>query len=123
MGQTEKTFSLLARNSSRTYGMARTGPMLINGLLGQMMMRSASWIASRTPGAGRADSAPAKRMPRTTGLVRRLTRYSWKCRGPSFESIIVGTGSSDIGRILDFTQRAVRKETAAYARAFHSAIM
>ncbi len=36
--------------------------MLIKGLLGQMMMRLASWIASSTPGAGRADSTPANRI-------------------------------------------------------------
>jgi len=36
----------------------------------------ASRMASRTPGAGCADSTPAKRMPFTTGSVRRFTKYS-----------------------------------------------
>ena len=49
--------------------------MLINGLLGQMRMRLASRTASNTPGAGLAASAPAKRIPVTTGCARRFTKY------------------------------------------------
>src|SRR5229473_2186564 len=123
MGQTAKTFSLWARSWSRTWGTARIGQMLISGLLGQMMMRSASRMASRTPGAGFADSAPAKRMPRTTGSARRFTRYSWKWSGPSFESMMVGMGLSDMGRMRDFTRRAVRIDSAAWDNVFPSTSM
>ncbi len=40
---------------------ARTGPMETIGLDGQMTITSASAMAARTPGAGRAASAPANR--------------------------------------------------------------
>ena len=54
------------------------GPMLMSGLLGQMMTRSASQMASSTPGAACACFIPAKWMPRIPGSVRCLMRYSWK---------------------------------------------
>src|SRR6266478_436835 len=76
MGQTAKPFSLLARRWARISGTARIGPMLISGLLGQMKMRSASRMASRTPRAGNADSTPAKLIPFTIGSARRFTKYS-----------------------------------------------
>ena len=48
-----------------------TGPMETIGLDGQITTTSASAMASRTPGAGRARSAPAKRTLFTSTLWRR----------------------------------------------------
>src|SRR5689334_21153359 len=58
IGHAAKTSFFRACNCSRTPGTARIGPMLISGLLGQMMTRLASLIASNTPGAGRAALTP-----------------------------------------------------------------
>ena len=57
-----------------TPGTASTGPMDTIGLEGQMTRRSAPATASRTPGAGRADPAPAKRTPRTATECARRTK-------------------------------------------------
>jgi hypothetical protein len=38
MGQTAKAFPRCARISSRIWGTARIGPILISGLLGQMLI-------------------------------------------------------------------------------------
>src|SRR5207247_3128990 len=56
MGHTASTSRLRARSASRIPGTARIGPMLISGLLGQIRIRPASRIASRTPGAGSRQS-------------------------------------------------------------------
>ena len=50
----------------------------MSGFDGAMTTHSASAIASSTPGAGLASSAPSKRMARTGTECCRCTKYSWK---------------------------------------------
>ena len=82
-------------------GTARMVPMLTTGLDGGNSTTSAAPMASSTPGAGRARSAP-EAMICTAGVAACIrTHHSWKCTtrgspGPA-STTCVSTGSSDIG--------------------------
>ncbi len=90
----------VASSAERTPGTARIGPMLTKGLLGARMTARASLMASSTPGAGAAESAPAKVTEWTSTSVRRRTMYSWNGNSPSGPVMRVSIGSFDIGRMV-----------------------
>ena len=66
IGLTPTFGALLAVKAERIPGTARIGPILVIGLLGPTMIAAARSIASSTPGAGRLDSTPAKRIAVTS---------------------------------------------------------
>ena len=68
------TRSRRAPTASRTPGTARMGAIETTGFEGQHTIASASTIASRTPGAGRAADAPSYRTPFTGSSARRRTQ-------------------------------------------------
>src|SRR3989442_561441 len=106
MGLTPTTDARVAPRASATPGTARIEPTEVTGLEGQTTTRSASRIASSTPGAGRARSAPSYSTPTTSTWHLSRTKYSWKPSRPSGVRIVVRTASSLIGRILDATPSA-----------------
>jgi hypothetical protein len=59
MGLTARIVASVASSARAMPGTARMGPMEVMGLEGQTMTASAEAIASTTPGAGSAESAPA----------------------------------------------------------------
>ena len=97
IGLTPTTIARVSRSASRTPATASRGPILTTGLLGAIAMRSASRIASSTPGAAVALSIPPKRIARTSSSVRRFTKYSWNVSVPASVSTIVRMRSSDTG--------------------------
>ena len=69
------------------------------GFDGAITTTSASAMASRTPGAGTASPAPAKRTPEMATSWLRRTKYSWKpISGPEASVTRVSTGWSLAGR-------------------------
>ncbi len=81
-------------------GTARIVPTLTTGLDGGSRTMSARPMASSTPGAGAASSAPAKTNPAAGTSACSRTHHSWKwtVRPPSPPRITwVSTRSSDIG--------------------------
>src|SRR5439155_10584 len=70
-------------SASAMPGTARTGPTDVTGFDGQTTTTSASQIASRTPGAGRAWEAPAYSTSRTWTWAFSRTKYSWNESQPS----------------------------------------
>ena len=86
IGLTPTTRSRRATSASRTPGTARIGPIEITGLLGHTSTVSAPAIASSTPGAGAASSAPVEVHAHDRGLAalahepllhRELARRRW----------------------------------------------
>ena len=73
IGLTATTRSRRAATAARIPGTARIGSIEMNGLDGAITTTSAAAIASSTPGAGRAASAPSKRMPSTGSAWPRRT--------------------------------------------------
>ncbi len=75
--------------------------MLTTGLDGGKTITSAPAMASSTPGAGLAPSAPTGTTACAGTWARSRTQYSWKCtalRSPSTStSTCVSIRSSDIG--------------------------
>src|SRR3989442_10417486 len=98
-----RVFAMLLRIS----GIARIGPILKIGLLGQRMMRSVFSIAGMTPGAGVACAAPSYVTSSTLSWNFLLTKYSWNSRTPRGVLILVATIWSVIGRIFTLTPRKV----------------
>ena len=100
-GLTATTRSRAATSASRTPGTARIGPIESTGLAGQITIVSAPSIASSTPGAGRAVSAPSNRTSSTGGSHRSRTNHSSIASSTTPDSvdavIRVGTRSSVIG--------------------------
>ncbi len=76
-------------------------PTDTTGFDGGKTMTSASAMASRTPGAGLACSAPTGTTACAATEARIFTQYSWKCTAllsPSTSTATcVSTRSSDIG--------------------------
>src|SRR5438046_7497106 len=83
IGLTPTTRALVPASASATPGTARIGPTDVTGFDGQIITTSASRIASSTPGAGRARSAPTYATARTEGCALWRTKYSWKSSHPS----------------------------------------
>src|SRR5213596_3341443 len=82
IGLTPTIFADVFEMLSRIAGMARMGPMLRIGLLGQMTMTSAFSIAGITPGAGVARLAPSYVTSSTGSWNFLLTKYSWNSITP-----------------------------------------
>ena len=93
-----------ASRSSRT---ARIGQTETYGLLGASRIRSASAIASSTPGAGRAASSPSKRTASTSSRCPRATNHSWNGNVPAGVSSQVRSRSSVAGSSRAATPSAV----------------
>ena len=94
------------------------GPIDATGFDGGNTTASAPATASSTPGAGLASAAPSYRTAFTSSAACRRTQYSWKCRSRGrpmlTASILVVTGSSDIGRIrLASPNRAATRAVAS----------
>ena len=83
--------------ASRIADTARIGSIETNGLLGARRSRSAAAIASSTPGAGVAVSAPSKRTASTSSRCPRATNHSWNGNSPAGVSIHVRRRSSVAG--------------------------
>ena len=73
IGLTATQVAVRAASCSRTAGTARIGAIEISGFDGAITIARASRSASVTPGAGRAVSAPSKRIEVTTSACRRRT--------------------------------------------------
>ncbi len=119
MGDTPTT--VLAATAALMPGTARMVPMLTTGLDGGNSTTSAASMASSTPGAGRARSAPDAMICAAGVAACMRTHHSWKCTTRSFSrgersprdppcswggsppprtpasTTWVSTGSSDIG--------------------------
>ena len=98
MGDTPTT--VLAATAALMPGTARMVPMLTTGLDGGNSTTSAASMASSTPGAGRARSAPDAMICAAGVAACMRTHHSWKCTTRSAEparTTWVSTGSSDIG--------------------------
>src|SRR6266704_3330702 len=108
MGLIPRIRPLVFARALRIPGMARIGPMLRMGLLGQRIMTSDFSIDSTTPGAGVAMLAPSYLTSSTLSSNFLLTKYSWKSNSPAEVLILVATIWSVIGRILTFTPRNIR---------------
>jgi hypothetical protein len=100
----ETPTTVFAAVASRMPGTARIGPMLTTGLDGGNSTKSASLIASRTPGAGAASAAPAGKIACAGIAACRRTHHSWKWITLAWEAssgsarvTCVSTLSSDIG--------------------------
>ena len=76
IGETPTT--VFARTASAMPGTARMVPMLTTGLDGGNRTKSASPMASSTPGAGAASSAPARTIPAAGTAACSRTHHSWK---------------------------------------------
>ena len=74
IGEMATAEHFLRRNACLMPGTARMGPMLMIGFEGQNTIAEAERIAARTPGAGRADSAPWKSTPSTLSCALRRTK-------------------------------------------------
>ena len=104
IGERPTTGARVLRNASRTRGTLRIVPTDTTGLDGGNSTRSASVIASMTPGAGVHESIPTTITVSAGTSARSRTQYSWKCttRLPLGESASamatwVSTRSSVIG--------------------------
>src|SRR4029079_16023396 len=69
----------VARSTSRTPGTPRIGPTDTIGLDGGTITRSASVIASMTPGAGLLVSSPITTTSEAGTSAWKRIQYSWKC--------------------------------------------
>ena len=78
MGERPTTGAEVARTASRMPGTPRIVPTDTTGLDGGRITRSASAIASSTPGAGVAASWPTTSTASAGTAARRRTQYSWK---------------------------------------------
>lgn len=78
MGDRPTTGTPASAIASRMPGTARIVPTETTGLDGGKRMTSASPIASRTPGAGLAPSAPTGSTAYAGTEARSRTQYSWK---------------------------------------------
>ena len=113
MGERPTTRARVDTSASRTRGTPRMVPTETTGLLGGTITRSASVIASMTPGAGEDSSSPTNTSASAGTSARSLTQYSWKCttRRPlgasgSVMAMWVSTRSSVIGsRVTPGCQR------------------
>ncbi len=63
IGLIARTIAFVSMSAARMPGTERIGPIEVIGFEGQTMTALAVRIASRTPGAGTAFSAPAYSMP------------------------------------------------------------
>jgi hypothetical protein len=111
IGETPTT--VVSRSASAMPGTCRTVPMLTTGLLGGSTTTSAAPIASSTPGAGVACSAPTATTAEAGSPARWRTHHSWKWITRSPPSVRtrtwVSTRSSLIGsRRAPGCQRAHR---------------
>ena len=104
MGERPTTGACVATSASRTRGTPRMVPTETTGLDGGSRTRSASVIASITPGAGVDSSSPTTTTASAGTSARSRTQYSWKCTtrrplGDSGSAIAtwVSTRSSVIG--------------------------
>ena len=89
IGENPTTGADVATNASRMPGTARMVPMLTTGLLGAMSTTSASAIASSTPGAGRASSAPTGTNDSAGSKAWCSIHHDWKwmaLRAPSIST-------------------------------------
>ena len=93
--------------ASRIGETARIGPSETYGLLGANTIASASRIASSTPGAGRASSAPANETASTSSSCRLPTNHSWNENAPAGVVTCVRSGSSVAGTMRLVTPAAV----------------
>ena len=96
IGEIATTRSRRATSASRTPSTARIGSSETNGFDGASTSTSASWIASSTPGAGRAGR-PSKRTERTRSTARWPTSHCWKSSSPSSVPMNVRRRSSVAG--------------------------
>ena len=100
---TPTTGALVVARASRTPGTPRIVPTDTTGLDGGTSTRSASVIASRTPGPGLDSSSPMGTTAWAGTPARWRIQYSWKCtalRSPESGSSMttwVSTRSSVIG--------------------------
>ena len=109
MGERPTTGAVVATIASRTRGTPRIVPTETTGLDGGSTTRSASVIASMTPGAGVASSSPTTTTASAGTSARSLIQYSWKCTtrrplgdvGRSATAMWVSTRSSVIGQQPD----------------------
>ncbi len=103
MGERPTTGAAAAAIASRMPGTARMVPTETTGLDGGKRITSAAAIASSTPGAGLACSAPTGTTASASTEARSRTQYSWKCRTrrspvpASVTATWVSTRSSDMG--------------------------
>ena len=105
-------------SASRIAETARIGSIDTYGLLGAMSSSSAESIASRTPGAGTADSLPSKRTRSASSRCPRATNHSWNGNSPAAVPIHVRNRSSVAGsrRVVtpsDAKMRAVTAESGS----------
>ncbi len=109
IGETATASDRRASTAARTPGTASTGSIDTIGFEGATTTRSASPMAARTPGAGRAASAPSKRTAVTATSWWRSTKYSWNPISPSPATVTrVCSRSSVTGR-----SRRPRSQAAA----------
>ena len=108
IGLTPMTGALHSLKRARMPGTARIGPMLVIGLLGQMIIawHFESLQAHRAP----ADSIrPSEANRRHLGAQRSLTKNSWKEISPCGVCTRVSTRSSHMGRIVARTPSSATK--------------
>ena len=74
----ETATTVLAATASLMPGTARIGPIETTGLDGGKSTKSASAMASSTPGAGTARSAPTGMIAEAGTAACSLTHHSWK---------------------------------------------
>ena len=74
----ETPTTVLAAAAALMPGTARIGPMLTTGLDGGKSTKSASLMASSTPGAGTASAAPTGKIACAGTAACSRTHHSWK---------------------------------------------
>jgi hypothetical protein len=94
----ETPTTVLASVAALIPGTARIGPMLTTGLDGGKSTKSASAMASSTPGAGVAPGAPTGVIAAAGTAACRRTHHSWKWTTEESSRVTcVSTVSSVIG--------------------------
>jgi hypothetical protein len=76
MGLTARTVAFVVSRARERPGTARIGPTEVTGLEGHTMTASAAAMTSSTPGAVKAEAAPAYSTSRTSTWVFSRTKYS-----------------------------------------------